>query len=107
MITARALQAANQLKSKSGGGDGRPAFREAPREPSGHPGPLLEAKQILDQHNEPGCTFSIGRYKRPWAGTGENRSLDLVGGLDLRGTISAPSWAPGPPTRSPAFSSRV
>lgn len=80
---------------------------QSSREPSGHPGPLLEAKQILDQHNEPGCTFSIGRYKRPWAGTGENRSLDLVGGLDLRGTISASSWAPGPPTRSPAFSSRV
>lgn len=31
LITARALQAANQLKSKSGGGDGRPAFRETPR----------------------------------------------------------------------------
>lgn len=45
--------------------------------------PLLKVKQILDQHNEPDFTFSIGRHKRPWVGTQGEPEPGLRWGLYL------------------------
>lgn len=73
---------------------------------SGHRCPFAASEADSNQRNEPDFTFSIGRYKRPWVGTRREPEPGPRRGFYLRGTISAPTWAPGPPTRSPAFSSR-